>query len=184
MSERRSKEKSLLALRQTESCGHTSGAHHRSVLCQFGCGAFRTMSTGDPGGSPLMTATTAASPLPATGTPATASITHPATIPAAAAPWSHRSSNLASTHNDDDDEHGYRQHSSPSASAPTRDSHEEETRFVPDPFVVNIQRTLVTDDTGARYPISYQESAVRMSYAHAFEQPSPYPATPLVNALC
>ena len=105
------------------------------------------------------------------------------TIPAAAAPWSHRSSNLASTHNDNDDEHGYRQHSSPSASAPTRDSHEEETRFVPDPFVVNIQRTLVTDDTGARYPISYQESAVRMSYAHAFEQPSPYPATPLVNAL-
>jgi len=87
------------------------------------------------------------------------------------------------THNDDDDEHGYRQHSSPSASAPTRDSHEEETRFVPDPFVVNIQRTLVTDDTGARYPISYQESAVRMSYTHAFEQPSPYPATPLVNAL-
>ena len=105
------------------------------------------------------------------------------TIPAAAAPWSHRSSNLASTHNDDNDEHGYRQHSSPSASAPTRDSHEEETRFVPDPFVVNIQRTLVTNDTGARYPISYQESAVRMSYAHAFEQPSPYPATPLVNAL-
>ena len=48
---------------------------------------------------------------------------------------------------------------------------------------MNIQRTLVLDGTCARYPVSYQTTALRMSYAHAREQPSPYDSAPLASAL-
>ena len=71
------------------------------------------------------------------------------------------------------------------APSPIRDSYDNEpdSSKGTDPFVVNIQRTLVLDDTGARYPVSYQTTAVRMSYAHALEQPSPCDSAPLVSAL-
>ena len=52
-----------------------------------------------------------------------------------------------------------------------------------DLFVVNTQRTLVLHATGARYPVPYQTMAVRMSYAHVLEQPSPYDSAQLASAL-
>ena len=104
------------------------------------------------------------------------------TRPAAAAPYQHRSNSTVDNDNGGDSEQNYRRMPAPS---PIRDSYGNEPDYTKDtgPFVVNIQRTLVLDDTGARYTVSYQTTAVRMSYAHALEQPSPYDSAPLVCAL-
>jgi len=104
------------------------------------------------------------------------------TRPAAAAPYQNRSNSTVDNDNSGDSEQNYRRMPAPS---PIRNSYDNEpgSTMDTDPFVVNIQRTLVRDDTGARYPVSYQATAVRMSYAHALEQPSPYDSAPLVCAL-
>lgn len=73
----------------------------------------------------------------------------------------------------------------------TRDNHHDEherpaypeEHHDDDPYIVNVQRTLVRGDDGSKYVAAEQTSSIRTSVAHAFEQPQPYDSAPLVAAL-